>query len=322
MSRRLAGLTLLAHGRTWCAVFVLGLAGCANIATPTPPASPQAAPAGALPEPAPTPVASPGPGESAALASFEHLQREKALDAARQERWAEALWAWDVVLALKPQDPAALAQRAQAQSAASAAAAQAHARARQAKQRSDADAAVRAYLDVLVISPGDTAAADGLREIERQRSQRGNVLAQRPSMAWTDPRPGPGNSGGAAARDPAEDQALEHASLLATQGDLDSAIALLSPLAAGERSGPAVRSSLGELFWRQAQLAESRGDRAKAVAALRQCLQWSPGHRAAALRLAALGGSANVPSSRPSGNPPSSLSPAQAGGSSPTRSSR
>jgi tetratricopeptide (TPR) repeat protein len=287
-------------------------------ALPAPPASPSPSapePRQAAPAEQPSDAASPAPVQ---LQAFEQAQRARALAAAQQERWADALWAWDVVLALKPQDPTALSQRAAVQAAAKAATEQRQARARQARQRGDAESALRAYLEVLAIDPLDRTAADGLREIERQRTQRGNVLAQRPSLGWAAARPGPSAPGGTASADPAEDQALEHASLLATQGDMDAAIALLRAHASGSRASPNAKAALGELYWRQAQLAEAQGDRQKALSALRQCLQWAPGHRLASARLAALGG---PPAAAPS-NIPAALQPAAPSQAAPARTPR
>lgn len=244
-----------------------------------------------------------GAADFTGLQALEQLQRTRAQAAAQQQRWVDALWAWDVVLALRPQDTHAKSQRAQAQAAATAAAEQRHGQARLARQRGDVDGASRAYLEVLAVSPSDRLAADSLREIERQRTQRGNLLAQRPSLSWTASRATPGVSGGPSVADAAQDPALEHASLLAGQGDLESAIGLLRALASSGRGTPPVRQSLGELYWRQAQQAESDGDRPKAVAALRQCLQWAPGHRAASDRLAALGAGLGAPAGARPGAP-------------------
>lgn len=121
--------------------------------------------------------AMPAPGARAAspVAGFERQHREQAAKAAALARWADAVWAWDVVLALKPDDAEAKAQRERAQRAAQAAVAEREPRAREAQQRGDADTATRLWLEVLSLAPEHAAAADALRQIERQRARRQNV---------------------------------------------------------------------------------------------------------------------------------------------------
>lgn len=241
-----------------CAAIAL-LAGCA--------AAPELPPAAAPPAPAPAPV----PVAADTLPAFERQQRDAAQAAARQGRWADAVWAWDVVLALRPDDAAASAARAAALASARRIAADREARAHQARQRGDIDGAVKLYLEALAVAPEDASAANALRDIERARTRRGNLAGPRSAQS----RPA-----AAAGRNE-----LEHASLLASQGEYESAIVLLTPLA---RSDARARTQLADIYWRQAQRLEAR-DRAAAIAALRHCLQLEPGHTAAAQKLKALG---------------------------------
>ncbi|HEX6017439.1 MAG TPA: hypothetical protein VFZ28_05005 [Burkholderiaceae bacterium] len=241
-----------------CAAIVL-LAGCAS-APETPPAT---APAVAAQAPAP-PMAD-------TLPAFERQQRDAAQAAARQGRWADAVWAWDVVLALRPGDAAAREARGAALASAKSAAADREARAHQARQRGDLDGAIKLYLEALAVAPDDTSAADALRDIERARTRRGNLVGPRSAQS----RP-PASTGR---------NELEHASMLASQGEYESAIALLAPLA---RSDARARAQLADIYWRQAQRLEAN-DRAGAIAALRHCLLLEPGHKAAAQKLKALG---------------------------------
>jgi hypothetical protein len=77
---------------------------------------------------------------------------------------------------------------------------------------------------------------------------------------------------------------LEHASLLAGQGEIDAAIALLQPAAGTQRLDAEARAMLADLYVKQAdRLAAS--DRPAALRALRQSLRTVPGHAAAAARL-------------------------------------
>jgi tetratricopeptide (TPR) repeat protein len=241
-----------------------------------------------------------------ALSSFERRQRALAEAATQQRRWADAVWAWDVVLALRPGDANAQEQRAKAQSQADEAAADRSARAQQARQRGDAETAARLYLETLALAPADRAAADALRELERQRARRGNVLGYRSPGLNLVRRPGDGGwmllPQTRAATGLNE---LEHASLLAKQGDLDAAIAMLQPLASGRQTDPAVRSRLAELYWRKAEQLAPKDPKA-AVAALEQCLKWEPGHPQASARLKALrvASSSAAPASPAAKSPP------------------
>jgi tetratricopeptide (TPR) repeat protein len=210
---------------------------------------------------------SPDPG----IGAFEQRQRDAARHAAQQGRWVDAIWAWDVVLALRPNDAAARAERDAAQSTASTLAADRLSKARQARQRGDAESAIKLYLEVLAVAPDDQMAADALRDIERARARRGSLSAARTAQIA---------QRAAAGGDRNE---LEHASMLATQGELDAAIALLIPQA----SDPRARAMLADVYWRQAVRLESK-DRVAAIASLRRCLQFDPGHKLAAEKLKAL----------------------------------
>lgn len=136
---------------------------------------------GRAPAPAPVPPTTGHPWD-APLADFERRERDAAESASREGRYAQALWAWDAVLAVAPGDTQAASRRAEVQVAADAAAAVALARAREARRRADIDAAVRAYLAVLAIAP-DAEAADALRDIEARRAAAGNAKAVRAASA-------------------------------------------------------------------------------------------------------------------------------------------
>lgn len=251
----------------WACAGLCSLWGCASVTEP---------PGDSVPLVVAVAPPSPPPATEPALGRFEQRQRDAAQAAAQQARWVDALWAWDVVLALRPDDAAARKARDAAQASATAFAAERQARARQARQRGDIDAAVKLYLEVLAVAPDDAAAADALRDIERARTRRGNLVGPRSAQPMARATPG------------ADRNDLEHASLLASQGEFESAIALLAPLVASDARA---RSQLADIYWRQAQRLESR-DRAAAIGALRRCLQLEPGHKAAAEKLKALSAAA------------------------------
>jgi hypothetical protein len=217
---------------------------------------------------------------AATLAALERQQRDAADAAARQGRWVDAIWAWDVVLALRPRDADVARRRAQAVEAINAALPERLARARAARSQGDIDAAARAYLDVLALAPDHAGAADALREIERERVRR-YQLGQ-PSRAVMARRAPTNTSARGATVE--ERNEIEHASMLASQGDLTSAIAILQPLAGPRRGSATLRALLADLYLLQAEQLVAT-DRAGAIAALERSLQADPSQQQAAQRL-------------------------------------
>lgn len=228
---------------------------------------------GPLPAPAGTAAAAASAPSTAdvALARFVHDHRQAAVRAAAANHWADAAWSAEVVLAVAPGDIEARSIRELAQSASLALLNDVLPRARQARERGELDLAMRLYLEVLGAVPHHTGAADALRDIERVRSQRGSQLARQ----TVPPR---------SAADASERNDVEHAMLLAQQGEVEAAIALLQPLAAAQRDNTALRNALAELHFRHAE-SQAAANRPAAVAALERSLQWQPGHRLAAARL-------------------------------------
>lgn len=266
-------------GRSTLWAMLALLAGCAGTPPPAPP------PAGTAPEARPA-----ARGEDG-VARFARQQRALAETAARQSRWADAVWAWDVVLALDPRDGSAREQRQRAREQGVAAAAERRGRARQARQKGDLDAATRLYLDAMLQWPEDAQSAAALREIEALRARRGNVAGYR--MPGSRRMYAATGKAATAESLPARNE-LEHASHLAGQGDIDAAIAMLKPLVMARRPDPAVRSQLADLYWRKAEQLGDR-DRQGAIDALQHCLQLAPGHRQATARLRQLKATAPAP---------------------------
>lgn len=221
-----------------------------------------------------------------AVAAFEQRYRQLAAQAAAQGRWADAEAAWDVVLALKPHDGEALARRHDAVAAAEAGVAERLPRARQAQQRGDAEGASRLYLQVLALEPTNAEAADALRAIEFERMRRTrSAMAARDSgyrrpaaVAEPVPAPAPMPAAGSVRSD------VEHASMLARQGEVDAAIALLQPVATARHADPAARALMAELYVQQAERLAAT-DRAAAMIALENGLKFAPGHPKATARL-------------------------------------
>jgi tetratricopeptide (TPR) repeat protein len=262
--------------RLIAALVTASVSGCAVPPPPDGPAQPAPAPTRALAPDDPAPNAA-----ADGLVAFEAQQRDAAEAAARQGRWADAIWACDIVLALRPGDSDAMRRRAQADDAVRAALPERLARGRAARSHGDIDAAARAYLQVLALAPDHAAAAEALREIERERVRRYQLgQSSRAVMARRAPVTGSRDAAPAAG----ERNEIEHASMLAGQGEINGAIAMLQPLAEAHRGSATLRALLADLYVRQAeQLATT--DRAAAITALELSLQADPTQPEAAQRL-------------------------------------
>lgn len=230
------------------------------------------------------------------------LQQHRAATEAAEQRgqWSQVLWHLDVLLAVTPDDAELQRRRASAQQAAHLAAADRQQRARQARSRGDHESATRLYLEWLSLAPGETEPAEALRALERERVKRQhlgqlsrNTLNRRMGAEPTIPSTGqvPAASSGA------DRNELEHASLLASQGEVEGAIAVLRPLVTARRADPAVRRLLADLYVRQAEaLLPAR--REAAVAALERAVQVDPTHTRAAARLKELNAATPVPGTK------------------------
>lgn len=248
-----------------------------------------AACAGPSPQTAPTPSAAPpiatgSAKQETALDAFRRRQQEVAQAAEQQSRWADAAWAWDVVLALEPDDLEAQARRAAAAKAADKAAGERLQQARAAQQRGAMDAAVQLYLEALALRPDDPAAASALREIEVARAARrsASAVAVRAAPRAAARAPAPTAGAAAAAAPPGPRNEFEHAGMLARQGEFEAAIKLLEPLALAPGGDREARNALADVYYRQAA-ALAGSNPAGARQALMRCLQLDPRHKDAVL---------------------------------------
>jgi tetratricopeptide (TPR) repeat protein len=243
-----------------------------------------APPPAAAPPPPPPPAPAPAPDWRDAVTAFEKKEREAARAAQREGRYVDARNSWDVVLALQPGDAEASAGREHSGRSATEAAASLLSRARQAQARGDVEGAMRLYVETLSLDPAQSAAATALRGLEHERARR--VTRQAFARAPT-PRP-------MSPPMQAERNTLEHASLLAAEGEIDAAIAILTPLVRDARSDPAARARLADLRVRRAEMLAPT-NRAAAVTEAEQALRIQPGHAGAMQllqRLRALSGTA------------------------------
>lgn len=268
-------------------VLVTALAVLAGCAGTSPPVLPAADP------PAPPPVMPAAPVPHDPLGPFVQRWQREAEAAEQQGRLADALWAREALALAVPADdrPAAQADVARLRGLIDTRVQDALARARDAQRRGDTDRAQRAWLQALLLDPGQTAAADALRAMERERNER-QWLGRFSRNVLRAP---------AAADRPGERLAGEHAALLAGQGHVDGAIQLLSRAVQTPRADPALRLQLADLHVRRARALPPER-RAEAVAALREALRLEPRHEGAREALAQIApeaaGASTVPAAR------------------------
>jgi tetratricopeptide (TPR) repeat protein len=127
-------------------------------------------------------------------------------------------------------------------------------------------------------------AADALRSIERERVKRQQLgrLSRLTLMRRGTEAMGPTDKVGSAGVDRNE---LEHATILARQGEIDSAIGLLERRLAADRNDRAARNMLADLYERKADDALASRDTASAIALLEKSLRLDPNDAQVAERL-------------------------------------
>jgi tetratricopeptide (TPR) repeat protein len=246
---------------------------------------------------APAPAAaSAAPVAPTPQAAYEQQQRERALTAARQKRLADAALAWELLTVLRP-DVAEYRERlAGAQRQIEAAVAERMPRALQAAQRGDIDAATRQYLAILALQPLNEPAAEALRALERERIKRNHLgrytsttLTRRAMAEAEMPVGASAGRGGLAGRNE-----LEHASLLAGDGEFDDAIGLLERRLALDPKDGASRRLLADVYYLKAE-SLLPGDRPGAIAALQRSQRTFPAAARAATRLRQLNSLPSAP---------------------------
>ena len=268
------------------AVLCAALFACASAPNAAAPAVPAAPDDAVAPTPAPT----------APPSAYEQQQRERALAFARQKRLADAALAWELLTVLRP-DVAEYRERlADAQRQIDAAVAERAPRAAQAVQRGEIDNATQLYLAVLALQPLNESAAEALRALERERNKRSylgkfsrTTLTRRAMAEAEMPVSVGANSGALAGRNE-----LEHASLLAGDGEFDDAIGLLERRLVLDPKDGAARRLLADVYYRKAEALLPR-DRPDAIAALQKSARTYPAEPRAANRLRQLESAAVMP---------------------------
>lgn len=263
--------------------------GCASNAPPT------SGPSDPLQDevPAPTVVlpAEPSP--------YELRQRERATTLARQGRLADAALTWELLATIRPRVPEYRERLAEVQKQIDSGVAERLQRGEQAAARGQVDAAMQQFLAALALQPDNSRAADALRAVERERIKRNhlgklsrNTLTRRamseaevgpndaPVDAFAQTGPGPG----AKAMSTEERNEIEHAALLASQGEWDGAITLLERrLRANRRDVPA-QQLLADVYFQKAE-ATAPANRSAAIALLERSVRNDPRHPRAPARL-------------------------------------
>lgn len=229
---------------------------------------------------------------SPAAEAFEQATLANVQAQLQQGHLAEAATSWEVLSVLRPDKPAYAQQLAQTRTQITRKVNEQLPAARQAQQRGALDEASQRFLAILALQPDHAIAAQALRDIEQQRNKQRYLgrysrltLAKAPSGKQT----ALGTQGNQAANTmlSAERNALEHAALLAGQGEFDDAITLLKQDLAARPRDTATTSLLADVYYRQALSLEDK-DKPGALAALRQCLRLEPGHAQARRKLAQL----------------------------------
>jgi len=223
---------------------------------------------------------SPGPsarGGGDAVAEFEARQREQAVALERQGRWGEAVQTWEVLALLRPAEYRERLSEARRQG--ELLAGERLQRARAELKKGDLDAAEQSYLGVLVLQPEQAEAAEGLRGIERARNKR-DYLGQPSRITLT-------RKGGSRVAPSEQSIELEHAAMLAGQGEYDEAIGMLQKRLDGAPKDAATRRALADTLLKKAQALQASDPKA-AREALQRCLRIEPKNAAAGALLKTL----------------------------------
>ncbi|MDO9314261.1 MAG: hypothetical protein Q7T97_06925 [Burkholderiaceae bacterium] len=238
------------------------------------------------PLPSTVPNSSVMPVSSSSRSGFEQDHRERASNAARQGKLADAALSWEVLTVLRPDVAEYREALADTRRQIDAAVADRLPRAAQAQRRGDLDGATQLYLSVLALQPDQTVAADALRGIERERVKRQQLgRSSRLTLTRRAATEAEVMADKAAVAGGADRNELEHVAMLARQGELDTAIGLLDRRVAGNRNDRAARELLADLYERKAEEALVARDSAGAIALLEKSLRLDPADTRVAERL-------------------------------------
>lgn len=250
---------------------MLALAGCA--AAPSPPATTMDDEVAPLP-----------PRQAAVGADgFEQRLRERALQAGRQGQLSEAATSWEILTVLRPGQREYRDRLDETRQLIDQALPDRLQRGAQAFKRGELDAAAAHYIAALALAPDNAQAADALRNIERERNKRSYLgKASRVTLARR-----PVND--ARVVTATDRNALEHAAMLAGQGEFDEAISLLERQLSADKRNTSACQLLAEVYVQKADKQALR-DKPGAIASLEKSLRLDGGNARAVERLRQLKG--------------------------------
>ena len=282
-----------------CAAVTMGLMSVAGVLTgcassPDPSAAPARVEASGTPAAGPFALVVAAPQRSA----FELELRERAFGHQLARRLADAAIAWEILAVLRPDVAEYRGRHADMQRQLDAAVAERLPRADQAARRGEIESASQQYLAVLALQPQHRAAAQALRDLERERNSRQH-LGKLSRLTIT--RQARADSQALPVAAMAAGNDVEHAAMLAGDGELDEAITLLERRLGAERRDVAARHLLASLYLRKGESLASI-DRALAIDALQKSLRLHPGDPGTAelLRQLTVGRGAQAPGAEPS----------------------
>lgn len=226
--------------------------------------------------------------EASPQSAFEQQHLAQARAQAAQGHLAEAATHWEVLSVLRPSEPSYSAQLAQVRAQIERDARAELSAAKAARQRGAIDEAAQHYLAALALQPDNEAAAEALRAIEREHNRRDHLgRASRLTLGSRSHKDSLQAGGLTATALSAQRNDLEHAALLAGQGEFDDAITLLTQRLKARPQDAAAKELLADVYFAQAEALAPR-NKDGAIAALKKCLQLQPRYAAARSRLAQL----------------------------------
>ncbi|MDN3920013.1 hypothetical protein [Roseateles violae] len=232
-------------------------------------------------EPSPAPMQKAGP--PAAALAYEQRLRARATEQQAQGQLAEAAISWEILTVLRSDRPEYAERLAELRQQIDGALSQSLQRATQLQRRGELEAAAGQYLQVLALQPDHAQAAAALRAIERERNRRG-LLGRPARLTLTRSASSAAEMSLPRNAVPPDRNELEHAAVLAAQGELDDAIALLERRFARDRRDTAACQQLADLHLQRAEVLLPK-NQAAAVAALDRSLVLDGGNLVAQARL-------------------------------------
>lgn len=192
------------------------------------------------------------PRKAPGAASFERRLRDRALAQGRQGRLAEAALSWEILTVLRPESSDYRDRLADTQRLIDTVIPERLQRGAQAHKRGELDVATAHYLTVVSLQPEHRTAAEALRQIERDRNKR--LYLGKPSrLTLTRRAAAEAQVAPAIPPVPLDVNEVEHASMLAAQGEFNAAIALLERHLAVDKEDAEACQLLADIQLRKAE---------------------------------------------------------------------